>query len=221
MVFVFYGHERTKRSALFERLFRLRHQVFIVDRGWSLPCREGVERDQYDTDETIYFVEFCEAGEIRGHVRITPTMRSSLTADYFPHLIENGVAARGPTIFEATRFIVRPAQRDKASYRRVKAGLIAAATEWCLENGITHLQTVIDAGTLAAYVEISMKVTPLGLAHPFGGGKGVPGGGECLVFRLELDHGLLDEIKAFGALPSDVAFLDRSPAEIAKSATAN
>lgn len=154
MVFVVYGHESQKYQALFDKLFRLRHQVLIVNRRWSLPCTGGTERDQYDTDEAVYFIDLDAHGEVLAHARLTPTLQSSLTADYFPHLIENGLAARGATIFEATRFMVLPTQRDRTSYRRVKASLLAAGTEWCLAHGVTHMQTVIDAGTLPAYLEV-------------------------------------------------------------------
>ena len=80
MVFVFYGHERQKHQALFDKLFRLRHEVFIVNRRWSLPCTGGTERDQYDTDDAVYLVDFDAQGEVLAHARLTPTMHSSLTA---------------------------------------------------------------------------------------------------------------------------------------------
>lgn len=203
MVFVFSGRERRQASALFDKLFRLRHRVFIAGRGWSLPSHDGREIDQYDNDDAVYFVDLDSDGEVLAHVRLTPTMTSSLTADYFRHLVENGSDPRGSRIYEATRFMVLPTQRDKSRYRFVKAQLIAAAMDWAMANGIEHMQTVIDAGTLGAYVEMSTLVTPLGLSHPFGGGKGAPGGGECLVFRLPVNQRLLDDLKAYGSLPND------------------
>ena len=198
MVFVLSGQDRARHPAVFERLFRLRHRVFIVNREWSLPWNNGMEIDQYDTGEAYYFVDFDADGEILAHLRLTPTMRSSLIADYFPHLVENGVDPRGSTIYEGTRFMILPTQRNKSAYRSVKSRFMAAVTEWCIERQITHMQTVIDAGTLPAYVEVSLLATPLGLPHPFGGGKGVRGGGDCLAFRLPMTEALLEDIRMYG-----------------------
>lgn len=203
MVFVFYGHQRQQTASVFDALFRLRHETFVVGRGWSLPSRQGREVDQYDTDDAVYFVDFDGNGDIIAHVRLTPTVGSSLTADYFPHLVENGANLRGDDIYEATRFIVRPPQADKGRYRALKAKLIAATVSWSMAHGVNHLQTVIDAGTLGAYVEMSTSVTPLGLAHPFGGGKGTPGGGTCLVFRLPVTRELLEDLRSYGSLSGE------------------
>lgn len=211
MVFVFYGHERHQAKGVFDRLFKLRYTTFVVGRGWSLPSRNGREIDQYDTDEAVYFVDFDENGNIVAHVRLTPTTKSSLTADYFPHLVENGTDPRGDDVYEATRFIVLPSQTDKSRYRSIKAQLIAATVEWSMSKGVKHLQTVIDAGTLNAYVEMSTSVRPLGLAHPFGGGKGCPGGGNCLVFRLPVTPRLLEELRTYGALTDNPSWQPARP----------
>ena len=69
-----------------------------------------------------------ETGSIQGHVRLTPTMKSSLSADYFPHLFENGESPRSPEIFEATRFMILPLSRDRAEYRRVVSRPVATAS---------------------------------------------------------------------------------------------
>ena len=159
-----------------------------------------MEIDQYDTDEAIYLVDFDPSGDMLAHIRLTPTLRSSLIADYFPHLVEDDVDPRGATVYEGTRFMILPTQRDKSSYWLVKARFMAAVIQWCLDQGISHVQTVIDAGTLASYVEVSMLVTPMGLPSPFGGGKGVRGGGECLAFRMPICSELLEDIKDYGLL---------------------
>jgi hypothetical protein len=39
------------------------------------------------------------------------------------------------------------------------------------------------------------------LSHPFGGGKGVPGGGECLAIRWPVTSEVLHDIREYGAVP--------------------
>ena len=216
MINVLYGYERTQHRRTFEKLFKLRHDVFIKNRGWSLPATNGVEIDQYDTDDAAYLFDQDETGAIRAHLRLTPSLRSSLIADYFPHLVENGINPRDASICEGTRWMVLPTQRNKTDLKTVKAGFMAAIAEWAIEQGYSHLQTVVDAGTLASYVEVSLLTTPLGLAHAYGGGKGVPGGGECLAFRMPMCTELLKDIFAYGRLPDPrTALWQRMPREAA------
>jgi acyl-homoserine lactone synthase len=194
MILCLRGNERTAHSRLFDQLFRLRHDIFIKGRGWSLPCGEGRETDQYDVEEAVYFLDVNDEGLIEGSVRATPTMKYSLLADYFPHLIENGMPARAPDVYECTRYIVMPSRKSRESIRTGKARLLVALARWALEQKLTYLQTVIDAATLGSFVEMAPKTIPLGLSHPYGGGRGVPGGGECIGIRWPVGQELISDI---------------------------
>ena len=200
MVIVLNGSERRKHRDQFERLFRLRYRVFVKQRGWSLPAVNDREIDQYDDDDAFYFLDLDDDDNIQGHVRMTPTVKSSLLADYFPHLVENGQAPRSPRIYEATRYIVLPAQKTREALRLAKGRLLTALLEWCLDKRLSHLQTVIDAGTLSSFVEITPQTTPLGLSHPYGGGRGTPGGGDCMAFRWPISLLVLGDIHAYAGM---------------------
>lgn len=200
MAIVLKGHERQRYPEYFDQLFQLRYQVFVSGRGWSLPSRDGREVDQYDTDETVYFFDFDEEGRIEGTVRLTPTLKGSLTADYYPHLIENGEPPRAPDIYEATRYVVLPTRKSRESNRRAKAKLLIALTEWCLASGVSAVQTVIDSATLQTFVEMNPGVRPMGLSHPYGGGRGVPGGGEAMVIRWPATAEALASLIEYGGL---------------------
>ncbi len=108
MVIVLTGSERRKNPDYFDQHFRLRHEVFVRRRGWALPCTNGREIDQYDTDEAVYFLDLNEDNVVRGSIRIAPSVTCSLLADYFPHLVETGGPLRSPDIYECTRYIVMP-----------------------------------------------------------------------------------------------------------------
>lgn len=200
MVTVLPGSQRAQYPGYFDQLFRLRHRVFVQGRGWSLPCMNDREIDQYDVDEAIYVFDMNEEGVIEGSVRMTPSDRYSLLADYFPHLVENGQAPRAKDIYEATRYIVLPADKTRAGNRAAKTRLLIGVMEWCLGKKLSYLQTVIDSGTLASFVEITPRVIPLGLSHPYGGGKSAPGGGECLAFRWPITLEVLEDVRAYGGL---------------------
>jgi len=200
MVIVLNGSERRKHPDYFDRLFRLRYRIFVQQRGWSLPVVNDREIDQYDDGDAVYFLDLDDDENIQGTVRMTPTVKSSLLADYFPHLVENGRSPRSGRVYEATRYIVLPSQKNKAALRLAKGRLLTVLLEWCLDKQLSHLQTVIDAGTLSSFVEITPQTMPLGLPHPYGGGRGTPGGGECMAFRWPITLQVLGDIRAYAGL---------------------
>jgi N-acyl-L-homoserine lactone synthetase len=200
MVIVLNGRERRTHPDHFERLFRLRYRVFVKQRGWSLPVVNNREIDQYDDDDAFYFLDLDDDENIQGTVRMTPTVKSSLLADYFPHLVESGQSPRSPRVYEATRYIILPSQKSREALRLAKGRLLTALLAWCLDKRLSHLQTVIDAGTLSSFVEITPQTMPLGLAHPYGGGRGTPGGGECMAFRWPISLQVLDDIRAYAGI---------------------
>lgn len=200
MVIILNGSERRKHPDHFERLFRLRYRVFVKQRGWSLPAMNNREIDQYDDEDAVYFLDLDDEENIQGTVRMTPTVKSSLLADYFPHLVESGHSPRSQRIYEATRYIVLPSQKSREALRLAKGRLLTVLLEWCLDKRLSHLQTVIDAGTLSSFVEITQQTMPLGLPHPYGGGRGTPGGGECMAFRWPISLQVLDDVRAYAGL---------------------
>lgn len=205
MVRVIEGKDRARHADLFETLFRARYETFVVNRCWSLPARNGLEIDQYDTDQAVYFVDFDTTGHLQGAVRLTPTMGASLTADYYPHLSESGAALRDPFVYEGTRYIASPREKTPENNRIVKARILGAMTEWAWSFGVRHIQTVIDAALLRSFKKVNSQTFALGAAHPYGGGKGVPGGGTCMAIRLPVTERAINEIRAFGALDASPA----------------
>ena len=77
-----------------------------------------------------------------------------------------------------------------------------ALFQWAIAQKLAYLQTVIDAGTLSSFVEMSPKTIPLGLAHPYGGGRGAPGGGECLAIRWPVCPEVIDDVREFVGWPA-------------------
>jgi acyl-homoserine lactone synthase len=200
MVIVLEGRERRRHKEYFDQLFRLRHRIFVKGRGWSLPSVNDCEIDQYDVADAVYLLDLNDEDVIQGSVRMTPSERCSLLADYFPHLVENGESPRSPRVYECTRYIVLPAQKSREANRAAKARLLGAAVEWSLNHGLTYLQTVIDSVTLSSFVEMTPQTIPLGLSHPYGGGRKTPGGGECMAIRWPISQQVLDDILAYGGL---------------------
>lgn len=194
------GHSRQHNDSLFQQLFKLRHKVFVHGRKWTLPTKTDMEIDQYDVPEAVYFCGQDDNGDVECHVRLTPTVTHSLLADYFPHLVEGRLSPRGEAIYEATRYIVMPTKKSRQSNRAAKANLLLKMLEWADDNGVTHIQTVIDTATFASFCEMTSKTEALGLSSPYGGGPGITGGGECMAIRWPVTQEVMDDLRRYGGL---------------------
>jgi acyl-homoserine lactone synthase len=204
MLYVIEGSQRRQLNYYFDRMFGLRHQVFIKELGWNLPAsRDDREIDQYDVDDTVYLLEMTDDDVLQGTVRLTPSMSCSLVADYFPHLIENGVPPRSPRVYEATRYIFLPLGKTAGENRAAKARLLAGMVEWCFNRDISHVQCVVDMTAFPAWLELVPQTMPLGLPHPYGGGRGAPGGGDCIGFRWPATREVIEGIRRYGGINGD------------------
>lgn len=203
MIIVLKGTERREQARYFERMFRLRHQVFIKGMGWPLPSTNGREIDQYDVDEATYLLDVIEDDVIQGSVRLLPSERCSFVFDYFPHLIENGVPARDPLVYECTRYMFLPLKNTRQGNRVARARILSAMVDWCRVNGLAFVQCVVDMNAFPSFVEMAPQTIPLGLPHPYGGGPNAPGGGDCIAFRWPATREVVDSIRAHGGMATD------------------
>jgi len=200
MLLIIHGYEIHDNKEIMDKLFRLRYDTFILNRNWALPSRDGMEIDQYDTNESIYFILLNEQKDIVASARITQTLKSSLLADLFPHLIETGESPRGSKLYEGTRFTLSPKLRSCAEARRARAEIGCSTVKWVLEHGGTQIQAVVDYSSFPNMVAMSMQTRPLGLPHEYAGGQGVSGGGKCIAFRWDLSSELIDDFQQYGGM---------------------
>lgn len=219
MIIVLNGRQRREQSQYFERMFRLRHQVFIKGMGWSLPSVNGQEIDEYDGEDATYLLDITDDDIIQGSVRLLPSQRCSLVADYFPHLIENGLPARDPLVYECTRYIFLPLKNTRQSNHVARARILSAMVDWCRVNRLSYVQCVVDMEAFPTFVEMAPQTIPLGLPHPYGGGRGAPGGGDCIAFRWPATREVVESIRAFGGMETDDPMLfkfrrEHEPAEM-------
>ena len=57
MIKSFVGVEAATNPTIFEDLFRLRHEIYIVRRKWGALRHEGgLEKDSYDNSDAIYLI---------------------------------------------------------------------------------------------------------------------------------------------------------------------
>ncbi|MEA3119179.1 MAG: acyl homoserine lactone synthase [Paraburkholderia sp.] len=122
-------------------LAQYRHQVFVEQLGWDLPCAGSrYERDQYDRPDTIYVVARDESGEICGCARLLPTVKPYLLREVFPFLLAPDMPApEACDVWELSRFAANPGTLDDESPSWAVRPMLASVVECAAKLGARQL----------------------------------------------------------------------------------
>src|SRR3954470_11265773 len=111
-----------------EDYFRIRHQIYVVERRWmDLDRPDKREIDQFDTDDTIYLLGL-DGNAIVAGMRLVPTSSPTLLSELFPGLALNGPVRRHD-IYELSRIFVVRQRRGEHAGPHAEAVIQAAAME--------------------------------------------------------------------------------------------
>jgi acyl-homoserine lactone synthase len=142
-----------------EQHFRVRHEIFVDERKWEALRRpDHRDIDGYDNEDAIYLLAL-EDRRVLGGYRLYPTTKPSMMSEVFPHLAAVRGCPADPLIWEWSRFFVVRDRRDGA----LNLQLMAAAQEFCLDQGIERLCLVMETWWLPRFHDMGFTVTPLGL----------------------------------------------------------
>jgi acyl-homoserine lactone synthase len=142
-----------------EQHFRLRHDIFVEERGWETLRRpDGREIDSYDNEDTVYLLALEDGRVIGGH-RLYPTTKPSMMSEVFPHLAAVRGCPADPLVWEWSRYFVVRDRRDGT----LNLQLMAAVQEFCLGQGIAQVSAIMETWWLPRFHEAGFVVTPLGL----------------------------------------------------------
>lgn len=174
MVEAFLGDDEVLHPTIFSQMFRQRAQLYVERRGWGdLTVVDGEERDQYDVPEATYLVALSDDDDVLGSLRLLPTEGPHLFGDHFRHLAGDGGLPAGPDILELTRYYVSPTVRGRLLRDWMMGVLGAAMFEYCLENGVRQVSSVIDTFLLTPMLGAGWRVRPLGLPQRYPEGMAV------------------------------------------------
>lgn len=165
MIHVITKANRAPYERQLEAMFRLRHEIYVESRGWEALRRpDGREIDDYDTDETVYFLRLNDRGDILGGLRLAPTDRPHLLQDVFPHLCTGDIPC-GPDIYEFTRYFVTPGY--ESAKVEITGQLLSAMFEFAMTRGLTAISLTCDTFFLSRILELGWEVRHLGLPRAY------------------------------------------------------
>lgn len=153
-----------------QQAFRLRHRVFVEERGWSELRREdGQEIDQFDDEHAVHMLFIEDDNHVIGYQRLLPSTRPHLLSEVLSSLCEVERPV-GPNIWEWTRYCVEAGHRERGRMLSPVANtLLSGIVEWGLHNGVDTIIIEMNPLWLLRLVQLHFRVTPLGLPRIISG----------------------------------------------------
>lgn len=159
MIEIIHSENARGHSELLDRQFRLRHEVFVGERGWSRFDIDGIhEKDQYDDENAVYLVAANDEGTVAGGFRLYPTVLPHMLSEHFPQLVDGAIIRRSD-VLELTRFGMRKTERRSRHYYE----LLLAIQEYGLMEGLSGFTSVINPLRIPILQGFGLEIEPLGL----------------------------------------------------------
>lgn len=169
MIFTIESADQDKYPELFDKMFRMRAEVFSGRLGWDVKVENGREIDRFDAEDPLYLLSLDErSGQLRGAVRLLPTTGPNMLRDVFSVLMPGGTV-ESPLIWESSRFAVNPQifeARDRAEanhlVNRITVELLCGMVEAAQRAGIEHIVSVFDARMARIFRSIDCRFEQVG-----------------------------------------------------------
>jgi N-acyl-L-homoserine lactone synthetase len=135
-------------SQQLEEAFRLRHQVYCLERNFE-PGQDGLECDEYDRLSSHVLLRYCHTGEVIGTVRLVlPALCGSSTELPMERVTNLPRLRQLPRkqLAEVSRFAL-------SKCRRAASGTMGALLRLCLIRGIIELSGELGVTHWCALME--------------------------------------------------------------------
>jgi len=154
-----------------EGMFRLRHRVFDERLGWEVENRNGLEKDRFDEESSVYILSSSEGNEIVGCWRLLPTIGPNMLRDVFPQLLRDEDMPCLSNVWELSRFaVIAPAGSGDLAQGGINPAtndMLKKIYEFSLENDIDRYVTVTSVAVERLFKRAGFPI------RRFGDGKAV------------------------------------------------
>lgn len=177
-----------ENTELMEKVWRLRHQVFVEEKGWeAIRRQDGREIDQFDSDRAVHIL-YIQEGEVLGYSRMLPTDGPHLLSDVYPQLCDGDIP-RSPHMWEWTRFCTVKSHRGSIrSLSYVSNCLLSAIVEWGMAKDICEIGIQMNRMWMLTLCQLRFRPMPLGVIHELDGE-------EVLAVQCKFDQRALDSLQ--------------------------
>lgn len=155
---------RSENLDLLDAMHQMRYRIVVGEWGWDIPgIAAGYDKDQFDTEDTVYVIARTVSGEVVGTSRLNPTVRPHMLSELFADYCNLQPYPVGKDVWECSRFVTdRSLMTDPVDDFRVRCRLGLGLTAYCLDNQISRLSWL----THQKFFNLVQKVwdtEPLGL----------------------------------------------------------
>ena len=152
---------------LINEAYRLRHQVYCLERGFEEPGEAEIESDEFDRHSRHVVVRRRRGGEVVGTLRLVIASPRLGEASLPMHRICESSQLRGlptATTAEVSRFAVSKERRDNQSPAAaiVRLGLVQGAVRISRDLRLTHWCAMMERSLLRLLRSTAIDFSPLG-----------------------------------------------------------
>jgi len=163
--------------SVLEEMFQLRHEIFVDGRGWKkLAKPDGFEIDQFDNENTTYFLKLDPDMHIIGGVRLCPTTAQTQLNTIFKDTCVFEQQPVGIEHYEWSRYFIADPIYRSATGKPVLYELYTGVLDYALSVGIKTLSGFIETGTYTRATGLPWDMRQLGVVAEYGGTDGEPVG---------------------------------------------
>jgi acyl homoserine lactone synthase len=132
------------KTAELEGMFRLRYDTFHTRLGWDVRVENGMERDHFDSESSVYIIGKASDHSVDACWRLLPTTGPYMLRDIFPELLHGHVAPQALDCWELSRFAVATDRVPSGTegFGKITVALMAESARFALQKGIKRIVTV-------------------------------------------------------------------------------
>jgi|GEM_PF-2575878 len=201
MIHIINKFNRDMYTDVLAQMFQVRYDIFVESKGWkALDNVIGLERDQFDTLDTVYFLKLDKDLNIIGGIRLVPTVSGSQLNTIFSDWCTLRMPPRDRKVYEWSRlFVLDPTFQSKAG-NPIFSELFSAILEYALVKDCVGLTGFLEKTTFDGYEGMPWPYECMGDTVTYGGTDGEPLGEGVATYTI-VDRQLLHVKVPYFALP--------------------
>lgn len=145
-----------------EDMYRMRGRV-ARRFNWAVPWfADGVDRDDFDRDDTVYLLLLNDHGRVAGCSRLNITTRPHLIDTVFPEYCDSERLVRSPSVWEFSRMFVDRDMMDLKAVVRSCYLLMSGVAELCVAHGLSGVTWYTSMPNYQAALACWRQTVPMG-----------------------------------------------------------